>query len=583
MKYIYFLLFIFLINIVDAQKYDYNWYTGYDFNDDTIDLPYAVLHWNFNTNNLNPIFQVDNFKKMDFTWTINNMSDYDGNYLFSYNGGYLENYKNILIPNSKTKDYPDDVFNQMAVILPFAKDSNIFTLLYKSYTNFGNFVGTKTISKSLINIDSQSMGKILLKGAIVVSDTLQLESISAVKHSNGRDWWVLIFNKFNNSYYSIEVNNKYETVKKNYIGRLDRNLINQHCAFSPNGNFFSLSSVVSHIDSVRSQVVLYNFDRRSGLLSNPTYFQFYDINSYSSIGVCFSPNSKLLYISRPNEILQINLLDSNYLPEKIIEYDGFKDTIDGNFVAYSPFGFLNNAPDGRIYGTSSCCQQRHLFYINRPNLKGKSCDARQHAIPVTMHSNIPSFPNYRLGPIDGSVSDSLGINNVPVAEFRYDQDTIEYKKIEFTNLSWYEPDEWWWDWGDGSSMYYTTVWDTSIIHYYAQDGIYQVCLRAKNMNGEHTICKEIKLGTTGINSLKPNIAIQMYPNPAHNILIINDEEYLPSKMLMTIYDLQGEEVLQNRLYQGSNMIDLENMNAWVYLVEIRERGMLVKCEKLVKM
>ena len=72
-------------------------------------------------------------------------------------------------------------------------------------------------------------------------------------------------------------------------------------------------------------------------------------------------------------------------------------------------------------------------------------------------------------------------------------------------------------------------------------------------------------------------------NPAHNILIINDEEYLPSKMLMTIYDLQGEEVLQNRLYQGSNMIDLENMNAWVYLVEIRERGMLVKCEKLVKM
>ena len=54
-----------MTNIIYAQKYDYNWYTGYDFNDDSIDLPYAVLHWNFNTNNLNPIFQVDNFKKMD--------------------------------------------------------------------------------------------------------------------------------------------------------------------------------------------------------------------------------------------------------------------------------------------------------------------------------------------------------------------------------------------------------------------------------------------------------------------------------------------------------------------------------------
>lgn len=572
-----------MTNIIYAQKYDYNWYTGYDFNDDSIDLPYAVLHWNFNTNNLNPIFQVDNFKKMDFTWTINNMSDYDGNYLFSYNGGYLENYKNIPIPNSKTTAFPDDVFNQMAVILPFTKDSSTYTLLYKSYANFGNFVGTKTMSKSLINIDYQNMGKILLKGAIIVKDTLQLVSLSAVKHSNGRDWLVLIFNRFNNSYYTIEVNNEYETVKKNDIGRIDSNLINQHCAFSPLGNFFALASVHYHRDSIRSQVVLYNFDRNSGLLSKPSYFQFDDINSYNSIGVCFSPNSKFLYISRPNEILQIDLIDSNYIPEKIIEYDGFKDTIDGNFVAYSPFGFLNNAPDGRIYGTSSCCQQRHLFYINKPNLKGKACDVKQHAIPVTMLSNIPSFPNYRLGPIDGSVSDSLGINNVPVAEFRYDQDTGEYKKIEFTNLSWYEPYEYWWDWGDGSTMYYTTVWDTSITHTYSKDGVYQVCLRAKNMNGEHTICKKLYIGTTGTEAeIFDNLNLSIYPNPFNEVLIINLENYLPEKMIVNLYNLQGQLLQAKRLFEGSNLLETTNIQSGLYLLEFIERGKQIKSVKVIK-
>ena len=63
-----------------------------------------------------------------------------------------------------------------------------------------------------------------------------------------------------------------------------------------------------------------------------------------------------------------------------------------------------------------------------------------------MHSNLPTFPNYRLGPIDGSESDSLDIDNIPVAEFRYDQDTMNYRCIDFTNLSWYEPEEFWWDW-----------------------------------------------------------------------------------------------------------------------------------------
>lgn len=80
-----------------------------------------------------------------------------------------------------------------------------------------------------------------------------------------------------------------------------------------------------------------------------------------------------------------------------------------------------------------------------------------------------------------------------------------------------------------------------------------------------------------------NIDFQLFPNPSTVFLIINVNDYLPSKMLITLYDLQSKEVLQKRLYQGSNMIDLEEVNTRVYVVEIRERGIMVKSEKLVKM
>ncbi|MGB3130400.1 MAG: T9SS type A sorting domain-containing protein, partial [Saprospiraceae bacterium] len=157
--------------------------------------------------------------------------------------------------------------------------------------------------------------------------------------------------------------------------------------------------------------------------------------------------------------------------------------------------------------------------------------------------------------------------------------------IDFTNLSWYEPEEFWWDWGDGSQPYYTTVWDTSIIHTYAKDGIYEVCLRAKNKNGESTKCKKINIGTTATKDEADNplINITLSPNPMREILIIQVNDYLPEKMIMNLYDLQGNKITTKRLYEGSNIINTESFSSGVYIVEIIERNRIVKSEKIVKL
>ena len=60
------------------------------------------------------------------------------------------------------------------------------------------------------------------------------------------------------------------------------------------------------------------------------------------------------------------------------------------------------------------------------------------------------MPNYRLGPLNSSPCDTLGINNVPVANFRID-DSLNLFSRYFYDLSYHEPAEWLWDFGDGTT------------------------------------------------------------------------------------------------------------------------------------
>jgi PKD repeat protein len=578
-------LIILVALTLTAQKYDYNWYTGYRFREDTIQPDFGITHWDFNTSNLNPKFSYDTFKHIDFGRTINNMSDYDGNFLFSYNGGYIENYNNNPIPNGRlTIEDPFEVFNQLAVILPSPLNNTEYNLFYKVYYSNGIFAASTEIFSSKVFIDNYKEGKIFNFAKKLFIDTLQLVGVNAIKHSNGKDWWIVDSGNFNTNYYSILVRDQnIIKIVKGFTPLFFKNYINQ-TVFSADGKYFATSSIYPHVDSTKSHVSLFHFDRATGVISGTKYFFFDFKYAYQMLGVAFSPNSKFLYISRLDDIIQVDLTDSTLPVEQVAVYDGYIDGPVRGSTAPSAFGMMQIAPDGRIYGTTSAAQQRKLFYINKPNLKGKACDVRQHAINITMHGNLPTFPNYRLGPIDGSPSDSLGIDNIPVAEFRYDQDTMNYRSIDFTNLSWYEPEEFWWDWGDGSQPYYTTVWDTSIIHTYAKDGIYEVCLRAKNKNGETTKCKKINIGTTATKdeANNPLIDIALSPNPMREILIIQVNDYLPEKMIMNLYDLQGNKITTKKLYEGSNIINTESLSSGVYIVEIIERNRIVKSEKIVK-
>jgi PKD repeat protein len=108
-----------------------------------------------------------------------------------------------------------------------------------------------------------------------------------------------------------------------------------------------------------------------------------------------------------------------------------------------------------------------MHIINRPNLPGLACDVRQHEIEFPYpYGNTPVFPNHRLGPLDGSPCDTLGWNNLPLANFRPEASDSSARTLWFWDISDYRPTAWHWDFGDPASGAANTASTPDATHTY---------------------------------------------------------------------------------------------------------------------
>jgi hypothetical protein len=133
------------------------------------------------------------------------------------------------------------------------------------------------------------------------------------------------------------------------------------------------------------------------------------------LGCAVSPNSRYLYVTDQQHILQYDLAASNIFTsvDTIMTNNAYPDIGGHSTVFFS----IALAPNGKIYIMSVTTNQ-FLGIINAPNERGIACNAVQQAffVPIIHSASFPNYPNFRLGPVDGSVCDSLGIDNVVVTE-----------------------------------------------------------------------------------------------------------------------------------------------------------------------
>ena len=198
-----------------------------------------------------------------------------------------------------------------------------------------------------------------------------------------------------------------------------------------------------------------------------------------------------------------------------------------------------------------------------------------------MKISIPVFPNFRLGPIDGSSCDTLGIDNVPWCHWRYNQDTANHLQFYFKDLSAYNVENWYWNFGDPASTSNTST-ELNPSHKFTANGIYTVCLIVSNQNGADTLCRNIQIGTVNLQNTE-KINISAWPNPCKDFLVVNLIDYNPQNLTLELYDINGNLIINQKAYQGSNFITTKNLIHGLYLLSAKEGNRLIYSASLMKL
>jgi len=252
------------------------------------------------------------------------------------------------------------------------------------------------------------MGDVITpKNQQVIDDTLA-QMLLAVKHGNGRDWWIIVPRDYGNKYFSLLLDPN--GISGPYDQAIGENWSYKdwsgQASFSPDGSWYARANP-------HNELHLFRFDRCTGLLSQPRKLTLPDPD-LSACGVAFSPNSQRLYVSTGLMLFQYDLTKSDVEVARALvgEYDGH---VAPNLP--TTFFQMMLAPNGKIYmtGTSSV---NVLHVIHNPDALGLACDFRQHdlVLPARIMWQVPNFPHFRLFDLPGSPCDTLGINGSVAVE-----------------------------------------------------------------------------------------------------------------------------------------------------------------------
>jgi hypothetical protein len=526
-------------------------------------------------------------------------SDSSGNLLYYSNGHKIANKNHLIIKGGDnildaSRDWASlattNIYLPYATFLPskskkyinffFASDS-----LYKSSTPDVEIIS----SFRHIIIDTEKDSIITNKQILPFRIITHMNGYT--KHANGRDWWIVGYDKYHSEFYKFLVTDTSCTLidkqKHNFQIALEKDNVDDEGAINFNnvGNVFTLSNFF-----INHEAYIGNFDRCTGEITNFKFLTFLANTQllYPQHRILFSRNDKNLYVLGDlNKTIDYNTIGMQYNIDKNNNLVGL-DTIFSRYCCrpstgdtFSITAYPMVGIDGRIYFNNT---RYYMGYINNPDKIGKRCNLREKQInlyPVQI-GYLSYFPNYRLGPIDGSSCDTLGINNNCKAAFRWDRDSS--LRVEFTDLSYYEPQKWKWDFGDG-----TTSQDTSPIHTYARSGTYRVCLTVMNANGMDTYCTDVNIINTATEtpSYSDHHIVKVYPNPASDFVLIEHEQ-VQGLCKLKLYDALGQEVHSQYLniMNTSTIITLDKLASGMYYytltlgeVQVLDSGKIILVDK----
>jgi len=443
----------------------------------------SVMDFDHNIFNINLDQNIENIKFGGSNVSICNQG---GDIILYSSGNDIFNGSNVIIENGDLLFEDEPCFQKLTpqelLILPIHGSNSKFivlSLMSRYFEEIGSH-STKDHYYSIVDLSlNNGLGKVTKRKEIFYNEYTIYTSLTSCKHANGRDWWIIRFLHNSNKYNKFLV--KGETILDMGIDSIEFEVTSGlgQMHFSPDGSKLGMVNLNSPI--IGKYIDVFDFDRCEGTLSNQR--QVFTNLYAKAAGVSFSPDSRYFYVAYHEELWQFDTEAFNFENSKQVVgiYDGF---VEYNVFA-STFWMMQAGPDGKLYFTTS--NGSHFMHvINDPNKRGLDCNFDQRGIesPTWIGLTIPNYPTYRLGPIDGSPCDTLGIDNYPVANYRYNRG--EGLRVFFTDLSFYEPTSWLWEFGNNQKSS-----GQNPGHNYQQEGGYEVCLTVSNENGSDRYCEDI--------------------------------------------------------------------------------------------
>ncbi|PTM12946.1 MAG: hypothetical protein DA408_08820, partial [Bacteroidetes bacterium] len=295
----------------NTQKYDYIWLLGDDSNSNP---DFAGMIFDFFSGDLEIYSE---FRPVPLRQVNASLCDSLGNILFYTNGISIRNANHEIMENGYGLNpgfffdlYEEDgyVLTQGAIALLQPESDSIAFLFHMdvdvnedftdSYSNF--------IYYSLIDLSqNDGLGAVTEKNTILIDQHLDKGKLTAVKHANGRDWWIMArlfgVNEYPtllltpNGIENIRIQNSGMPVPSGSLGQ---------AIFSPDGSKY----VHVNLHGARGtpiDVSIFDFDRCTGQLYNPIQFSYVD--SAACLGAAISPNSRFLYVSSWIKVYQYDL------------------------------------------------------------------------------------------------------------------------------------------------------------------------------------------------------------------------------------------------------------------------------------
>lgn len=411
----------------------------------------------------------------------------NGNLLFYTDGRTIRNRLHQLMPNGSGL-FGNVSSSQSAVIVPKIGD----TTRYFVFT-VDAVLGTRGLNYSIVNMTlDNGKGDVELKNVPLRQNSV--EKITAVKHCNNRDVWVISHDTASNRYNAFLVtaagvnttpviSNTGTVLPGVGTSSIDSSWLG-YLKASPNGKKIAAAHWNVNID-------LSDFDNATGVVSNSISLLQPTDPHYLSYGVEFSPNSNLLY----STVWYIDPVNGSKKDE-LFQYDvslgsaaairASKQIISQQFNPQQIYAALQIAPDGKIYMAKNIL--KHIASIDNPNVYGPGCNFISNAVQWTgtnqrSRFGLPAFIQSYFYPADSFTYTascqtlSVSFNYIPVANSLSVQ----------------------WDFGDPASGANNSSVLNNPVHIFSAPGTYDVKLIKFTNCGTDTIRRQVSTDAVNIN------------------------------------------------------------------------------------